>query len=104
MRTVQTPAKMVISQYVQRHETPATDMKPLLIGPRAGPAKGPRVKKANAFPRVLGSHISPIKALDFLLGRVNELTTNCDVPADDQRRCSEASTEETEDDYGCRVL
>ena len=60
-----TPAKMVMTQNTQRHSTPATFMKPLTVGPRAGPAKGARVKNPSAFPRVLASHISEIRALEI---------------------------------------
>ena len=57
------PAKMVMTQYTQRHETPDTAMKPLTVGPSDGPANGARVKKPRALPRVFGSQISDIKAL-----------------------------------------
>lgn len=38
-------------------------MKPLMVGPRDGPANGAKVKSASALPRVFASHMSPISAL-----------------------------------------
>ena len=57
------PVKMAWTPKTQCHETPATLMKPLTIGPNEGPAKGARVNTARAFPRVSASQISEMTAL-----------------------------------------
>lgn len=57
------PAKKVRTQNTHRQSTPAVAMKPETMGPSVGPAKGARVKKASASPRVPASQISDIKAL-----------------------------------------
>lgn len=63
MRAAQTPANIVRTQNTHRQDTPAVLMKPLTIGPSEGPAKGARVKKPSALPRVLASQISEMIAL-----------------------------------------
>ena len=63
MATRHTPANMVRTQKIHLHETPDTAMKPLTVGPRLGPAKGARVKRASALPRVSASQMSEMTAL-----------------------------------------
>ena len=63
-KTAQTPANIVITQHTQRQLTPATDMKPLTMGPNEGPAKGASANKERAFPRVFASQISAMTALE----------------------------------------
>ncbi len=92
IRKRQKPEKNVRSQKTQRQETPATDMKPLMVGPMAGPANGARVNIAMAFPRVSASQMSAMRALQILLSNAASrkvwkmVLTHC-LPKARPRRC-----------------
>jgi hypothetical protein len=55
--------KNVEIQNTHLHDKPATTTYPATVGPKAGPAKGARVNIAKAFPRVLASQMSEMRAL-----------------------------------------
>ena len=57
IKIVQAPAKRVRTQKSHLQLAPEVSMNPPTIGPSAGPAKGARVKRAKAFPRVPASQL-----------------------------------------------
>ena len=65
IRNKQVPANNAKVQNVHLQDTPETDMKPLTMGAREGPANGATAKTPRALPLVLASQISEITALEY---------------------------------------
>lgn len=63
IRNKQVPANNAKVQNVHLQDTPETDMKPLTMGAREGPANGAAAKTPRALPLVLASQMSEITAL-----------------------------------------
>lgn len=83
VRIKRNPAKHVNSQKTHRHDTPATLIHPLTVGPREGPAKGARVKRASALPRVSASQMSEITALyriGYWSATLSGFSSHCTYP------------------------
>ena len=58
-------ANIIMTQNIQRQETPACTIKPAMIGPSTGPTETVVENKLIARPRVIGSHTSAMRPPAF---------------------------------------